>query len=197
MRKTLYTIIAGLLILTGCSTQSKTGDKEETPSSKTTSMQVTASTSAETPVKQQFTMPDTMPDDFDFMVSYGYGDVAKNVIDTYSGTVTKDLIMKGTATADLTFTSEERSKIYKMMKDIDIMGPKELSSENGCAQIPSNTDSWKVTANGHTASFSWTDESCTTTKDAKQLLQLRQDIQHIVALKEAYQALPETEGGYE
>lgn len=197
MRKTLYAIIAGLLILTGCSAQPKSVDKEVTASPKTATSQETPPAQTEAPVHHPIIMPDTMPEDFDFMVSYGYGDVTKNIIDTYSGTVTKDLIMKGSATADLTFTSEELKSIYNKMKEIDIMAEKDLTSEIGCSRIPSNTDTWKVTVNGESTSFSWTDANCTTNKEANQLLQLRQYIQHLVALKEAYQALPEAEGGYD
>lgn len=70
-------------------------------------------------------MPENMPDDFDFSITFGYD--KKNEINTYDGTVTKDLIMDGTATADITFTIEEKQKIYNMMREINITATKKLT----------------------------------------------------------------------
>lgn len=62
-------------------------------------------------------MPLEMPEDFNFVVRFGYGEVTKNEINTYEGIVTKDLISKGSATAELTFTDEEMKEIYNKMRD--------------------------------------------------------------------------------
>ena len=188
MNKVICTFIVIVFILTGCSTDSE-------PISDNTS--IPKETVKQETNKQPIIMPQTMPNDFNFKVSYGYGEVRKNVIDTYTGTVKKDLIAKGTATADLSFTSEELRIIYYKMKNINIMGEKQLIADSGCGRIPSNTDTWQVTVNGETATLTWTDNACSITKDAQQLLELRQYIQHIVALKESYKALPEAEGGYD
>lgn len=148
-------------------------------------------------VKLKTEMPLEMPTDFNFMVSFGYGEVTKNVIDTYVGTVTKDLIIKGSATAKIIFTTEELRDIYDKMKTIDIMGPKELSKKGVCFKTPSNEDLWKVTVGGETKTFSWTDQNCGITEDANQLLELRIYIQCMVEGLEAYKTLPEAEGGYD
>jgi len=58
-------------------------------------------------IEQQNLMPQEMPEDFDFMVRFGYGEVTKNEINTYQDTVTKDLVVKGTATADIAFTMDD------------------------------------------------------------------------------------------
>ncbi len=153
---------------------------------------------AETDSKESNSMPKEMPDMFDFIVRFGYGDVNKNEINTYQDTVTKDLVTKGTATANITLTMEEMHSIYGKMREINIMGTKELAPANmNCSQVPYSEDSWKITINGETKTFTWSDENCETTDDAAQLLELRNFIQHIVAGKEAYKALPESEGGYD
>ncbi|WP_200961409.1 hypothetical protein [Paenibacillus sp. Soil522] len=103
--------------------------------------------------------------------------------------------MKGTAKADVSFSQDEMQNIYDKMREINIMGINEFSQQGGCSQTPSNTDSWKITINGETKTFSWTDQDCSVSNDEKQLLDLRTYIQQIVNGKDAYKALPEAEGG--
>lgn len=146
---------------------------------------------------QKIQMPEDMPEDFRFSVSFGYGEVNKNEINTYNGTVTKDLITKGTATAALSFSKEELQSIYGEMKDIAILDEKQFPQKGNCSQTPSSTDSWKITVSGETKTLSWTNEYCDMTKDATDLLELRSYIQQIVEEKDAYKALPAAEGGYD
>lgn len=143
-------------------------------------------------------MPKEMPSDFDFMVRYGYSEVNKNEINTFLDTATKDLVMNGTASAKIAFTTEEMRSIYEKMREINIMGTKNLKpAAIGCERTPYGEDSWEVSINGESKTFTWTEKYCELTKDAKQLLELRQFIHQIVAGKEAYQKLPEAEGGYD
>ncbi len=141
-------------------------------------------------------MPASMPSDFNFSVSYGYGDMTKNVIDSYEDTVTKDLIMNGAATANIALSDDEMREIYAKMREIDIMAAKKLPKKNGCFRTPSNEESWKVTINRETTTFIWTDEYCDMTEDANRLSELRRFIQGIVEDKEAYKALPAAVGAY-
>ncbi|MCM3627531.1 hypothetical protein M3194_09140 [Paenibacillus glycanilyticus] len=147
--------------------------------------------------EKEIQMPERMPEDFNFSVSFGYGDINKNEINTYNDTVTKDLITKGTATADLTFSDDELQTIYNKMKGINIMGEKQFPVQKSCSQTPSNIDSWKVTVNGETKSLAWTNEYCDMTKDAEQLKELRAYIWHLVESKDNYKALPAAVGGYD
>ncbi|GLX71050.1 hypothetical protein [Paenibacillus glycanilyticus] len=147
--------------------------------------------------KQAAQMPDEMPEDFGFSVSFGYGEVNKNEINTYNNTVTKDLITKGTATADLSFSKEELRAIYGKMKDLNILKAKQFPERGNCSQTPSNTDSWNVTVNGVSKTLEWTNEYCEMTQDAEQLKELRSYIQQIVEDKQSYKALPSAEGGYD
>lgn len=148
--------------------------------------------------REKVSLPEEMPADFAFHVRYGIGDPPKNEINTYNGTVTKDLIADGSVTADISFTQEELLAIYKQMQDLDIMGSKKLgpASKSG-TKIPFQQDIWKVTIDGTTKSFEWSDQYVTLTADARQLWELRNWINEIVEGKEAYQALPDVAGGYE
>ncbi|WP_435171403.1 hypothetical protein [Paenibacillus glycanilyticus] len=142
-------------------------------------------------------MPEDMPEDFRFSVSFGYGEDHKNEINTYNHTVTKDLVTKGTATTALSFSNDELQSIYGKMKEIAVLDEKQFPRKGNCSQTPSSTDSWKITVNGETKTLSWTNEYCDMTKDAKDLLELRSYIQKIVEGKDAYKALPAAEGGYD
>ncbi|WP_201003456.1 hypothetical protein [Paenibacillus glycanilyticus] len=142
-------------------------------------------------------LPEEMPEDFRFSISFGYGEDHKNEINTYNGTITKDLVTKGTASAALTFSNDELKTIYGKMKDIAILDEKQFPQKGNCSQTPSSTDSWKITVNGETKILSWTNEYCDMTKDANDLLELRSYIQKIVEEKDAYKALPAAEGGYD
>jgi hypothetical protein len=147
------------------------------------------------PVNQ---MPEEMPVDFDFLVSYGYGEVNKNEINTYKDSVTKDLIMNGTAAAGIAFSGDEMRSIYDRMREMNIMGSLELVPATlSCSAIPYQEDNWQITADGVTRNLTWSDENCELTDDANQLLELRNFIKDIVAGKDAYKALPESEGGYD
>ncbi|SFS77395.1 hypothetical protein SAMN05428962_2782 [Paenibacillus sp. BC26] len=150
---------------------------------------------------QQNKMPNEMPDDFNFLVRFGLGESRKNEINTYNNTVTKDLIIHGTATAKVAFTMEEKRNIYEKMREINIMGTKELipslPTDQSCDKTPYNEDSWQISVNGETKTLVWSDKNCEVTIDAKQLLELRTIIRKLVIVKEAYKELPEAEGGYD
>jgi hypothetical protein len=188
--KQLYAILFILLWMTGCSAEKDT-DKD---------VEAGMTIEQQTPIKvnEANKMPKDMPGKFDFMVRFGYGEVNKNEINTFQGTVTKDLIMNGTASAKITFTLEEKRSIYVKMREINIMGAKVLMPASvGCEAVPYSEDSWEINVNGETKIFAWTDKHCEITDDAKQMLELRNFIQHIVADKEEYKKLPESEGGYD
>ncbi len=143
-------------------------------------------------------MPENMPDDFDFSIKFGFD--KKNEINTYDGTVTKDLIMDGTATATITFIHEEKQNIYDRMKEINITETKKLTpklTDRTCFQEPHEDDEWKITINGETYKHSISGEYCHPTDDAKELIELRNEIFRMVEGKKAYQDLPEARGGYD
>lgn len=183
MKRGLLYLLIAMTFLAGCSQDSDLDKGSAAPSAEM--------------ANQEAGMPADMPDDFNFVVRFGYGDVTKNEINTFQGTVTKDLITKGTATAHLKFTPNEMREIYGKMREINIIAPKKFATSRNCSQSPSNEDEWTVTVDGKTESFSWTDRNCELSDDAIALLELRNFIQSIVNAKEAYQALPAAEGGYD
>lgn len=178
MKRLLILLFTILFVITGC--QLKPKDKEG--------------------LVQQYAlkMPENMPEDFDFSITFGYGEINKNEINTYEDTVTKDLIVNGTATTNIAFDLEEKRQIYDKMKELNVMGIQDLMPVNqSCARTPYNEDVWRITVDGNLKIISWSDKNCDITNDANRLLELRKFIQHMVEQKDAYQALPAAEGGYD
>lgn len=62
-------------------------------------------------MNQQNKMPETMPADFAFSIKFGI--TSKNEINTFTGTVTKDLVAKGTATTTIAFTKKKWKRFMK------------------------------------------------------------------------------------
>lgn len=143
-------------------------------------------------------MPEAKPEPFNFSVSFGYGTVNKNEINTFNNTVTKDLVMNGTATANLTLTTEEMNDIYDVMREIDVLRELDLdNSDSNCSSTPVNEDHWEIQVDGEQRTFDWSSERCEMTDDANKLKELRNYIFDIVQDKKEYKELPEAAGGYD
>ncbi|WP_342573012.1 hypothetical protein MHH37_11230 [Solibacillus sp. FSL K6-1781] len=144
-------------------------------------------------------IPEDMPDDFNFSIQFGVQ--KKNEINTFDGTVTKDLIADGTATTELILTEEEMQNVFKKMKEINIAETKEFTPRSlfgtVCMKQPYGEDEWKVTINGETITHLISGEYCEPTNDAKQLIELRNYVFNLIKSKSEYKSLPESLGGYE
>ncbi|WP_138752326.1 hypothetical protein [Paenibacillus sinopodophylli] len=186
MKRMSFYLFVFLFIIAGCSNENAGNTLVEMEQAGTET------------VKHTIKMPKEMPSTFKFMVRFGYGTVNKNEINTFQGTITKDLIANGTATMPMKFTKEELRIIYNKMKEINIMDEKELEpAKQSCQRSPYNEDIWEININGETKTLIWTDKYCAGTTDTQQLLELRQFVQQMVEGKEEYKKMPESEGGYE
>ncbi|HIW31821.1 MAG TPA: hypothetical protein IAA29_03450 [Candidatus Paenibacillus intestinavium] len=123
-------------------------------------------------------MPEQVPDDFAFSVQFGIN--SKNVIDTYTSTVIKDLIIDGIAETNFSFTDEELYLIYEVMKSHNVLGTKDFNSNSQCNVIPYSEDTWKISIDGEERSYYWSGQFCELTEDAKHFLELRKFIWDIV-----------------
>ena len=141
-------------------------------------------------------MAEVMPEDFAFSVRFGI--TGKNEINTFTHTVTKDLVTQGTAQADLTFTDSEMADIYARLREINLL--RELNLEpvrQGCGQTPYDEEHWQIRLGGQELAFDWSEENCEVAEDAKRLKEVRNYIFELVKNKPAYLKLPEAEGGYD
>ncbi|MDN3451699.1 hypothetical protein QMA09_15985 [Planococcus sp. APC 3906] len=144
-------------------------------------------------------MPEEMPNDFNFSLQYGIQ--KKNEINTFEGKLTKDLIADGVATADLILTEDEMEEIYERMREIKITETKDFTPGpiNGeiCTQEPHEEDEWHIVINGETLTHSISGSFCEPTDDAKQFIELRNEVVNEIKSKVAYKSLPEPRGGCE
>lgn len=98
-------------------------------------------------LNQQNKMPETMPADFAFSIKFGI--TSKNEINTFTGTVTKDLVAKGTATSMISFTKEEMELFYAKIREFNVLEPKRLIPKVKKGEItPYSEDYWKIRLNG-------------------------------------------------
>ena len=138
--------------------------------------------------------PPVMPADFEFSLTYGtYG---KQKVDTFNDTIIKDLVIDGTIEAKISLTVEEKNFIYDEMLKINIMGDLAIDRELQCAIEPPSFTFWHIQMNGETKEFSYTN-FCEYNGDAKNLMNLENLIHKLVAAKEEYQELPDSNGWYE
>ncbi|WP_404458264.1 hypothetical protein [Sutcliffiella horikoshii] len=135
-----------------------------------------------------------MPTDFEFSLTYGtYG---KQKVDTFHDMVIKDLVIYGTIEVEIPLTVEEKNLIYNEMLKLNIMGDWTIDRELQCAAEPSSFTSWHIQMNGETKEFSYGD-FCEYPEDVRRLIDLEDFIHDLVAAKEEYQELPDSNGWYE
>lgn len=149
-----------------------------------------------TPPETVVLMPEIMPEDFAFSVRFGI--TGKNEINTFDDTVTKDLVIHGTATANLVLTEREMADIYARLRQINVTGEMKLETgRKGCTQTPYDEEHWRIRLNGEERTLEWSEENCEVTEDAKKLKEIRSYIFELVQHKDEYRELPEAEGGYD
>lgn len=136
-----------------------------------------------------------MPEDFNFVVKYGVG--AKNAIDTYQGTFTKDLIAAGTATAKIKFTGEEMLIIHNKMDKADLFSyPENFAPSSDVLSQPHQTYYLKVQMGGKVKEIFWKDQHISQTMEAVRLRNLIGEIVDLIERKEEFKNMPEPEGAY-
>lgn len=144
-------------------------------------------------VKADYYMPKTMPVDFAFKITFGYD--VKYEINTFTNTITKDILQDEEASVTFAFTQEEMEAIYKKMKQLNIIGNKKISPSPFLIKIgeqPITIEYWEVRLDSH--SFQLDNKEYAnnrTTKDAHKLLELRQWIFEIVKQKDEFKKLPD------
>ncbi|MDG5786185.1 hypothetical protein QA612_01690 [Evansella sp. AB-P1] len=139
-------------------------------------------------------LPKEMPEDFDFVLKYGYE--ARNIINTYENTYTKNMIMDEDITIGMSLSNEEREWIYEKMVNADILNSAENASEIQCAD-PHEKNELTLTLDGEAYEREWITSYCQSRPDNK-LKKLTEAIhREMIMMKEEYKELPEPTGAYE
>lgn len=138
-------------------------------------------------------------DNFAFIFKYGVG--AKNELNTYNGTFTKDMIVDPPITIQLSLSEEELKSIHGYIAKMSVLGFLDYPSNynyptSGTVVTPYSTYYLKATANGFMKEIQWEDRNLSNETPFRELRGLAEYIQDIITNKPEYKKLPEPKGGY-
>ena len=148
------------------------------------------------------TPPDVKPPDFNLIFKYGYGFPNKNVLNTFEGTYTKDMIVDPSITVNMSLSEEEMDRIYQKMLEIDFFDyPDEFSVSVPAGELVTMEDPYmgyyfKVEYNTKIKELWWEDNITNKDEKADKLRALIQRIRNIIEAKEEYYKLPAPRGAY-
>jgi hypothetical protein len=162
-------------------------------------------TAAPIPTTTLAYLPLTMPANFAFTAAYGVG--ANNLIDTFDGTFTKDVIAapKPNPTTSLRLTSKEMAALYDDLVDIGILDypsdfhpDAEQEAKTGVHQWmdPHPTYVLRVRAAGCDKYIFWEDGSGSVAPKATALRHWFDRLKQMIEAKPEYKAMPPTERAY-
>ena len=145
-------------------------------------------------------LPGQTVTDFDFIFRYGI--TAKNELNTFEDTYTKDMILEPSITVNMSLTAEEKAEIYQKMVEIDFWSyPDRFSVKVKPGEIVSSVTPYpsyyfKVTRDSEIKELWWDDNIGNPDGRASKLRELIQLIENIIRSKDEYKNLPEPKGGY-
>lgn len=137
--------------------------------------------------------------DFKFYFVYGVG---ANILDTFNGTFTKDMVMDPPITVNLSLSEEAMKNIYQKMLDINFFNYPEVFSipiKEGEAigmVTPYSSYYFLVNYNGQIKRLSWQDSITNENEQATKLHELINLIINYIESTLQYQSLPPPNGGY-
>lgn len=138
--------------------------------------------------------PEVMPEDFNFRLDYDT--YSKQVIDTFTDTVVKDLVVDGQIETTISLSDDEMQNIYEEMVELNVLAELDLNRDRNCLSEPESISIWSIQMNDELVGYYYSgycDESST----VKKFRELEKFVQEIVYAKEEYKALPPARGYYE
>ena len=146
--------------------------------------------------------PPAAQSDFNLIFRYGVG--AKNELNTFEGTYTRDMISDPSITVPLSLTEEEQDRIYKKMVEIDFFDyPEKFSltvapGESVGMVTPYMSYYFRVEYDSRIKEVRWEDEIININENEKadKLRGLIKLITDIIESREEYKQLPEPTSGY-
>jgi len=142
----------------------------------------------------------TDPRDRHFNMSLKYGVNARNELNTFTDTFTKDLVLDGTATTKLVLSAPELDTLEAMFLTIDIFSyPDTFVAQHGDTDgvvTPHTTYVLKLTRDERQKVLYWEDALISTDPRATALRSVFDFVRTLVEGKEEYQSLPPARGGY-
>ena len=165
----------------------------------------TTSTDVTTTSTTLASMTESAPADFGFVAAYGV--MGRNVVDTFAGTFTKDLVSAGQATTELRLSDEEMQSLYRDLAEMQakwqlFATPFSVDAdyENTGTSLfvhPSATYrlEWQL-GEFRSVPIIWDDNNLSFEPKAVALRGWFSKLRRMIEAKPEYQALPPAEGGY-
>jgi hypothetical protein len=146
-------------------------------------------------VSLQNTGPSSQENDFNLLFRHGVG--AKNELNTFEGTYTKDMVLDPPITISLILSEEELEQIHQKMIEIDFFNyPEDFPPRLGFLVTPCTNYFIKVEHGSIVKEINWNENSMLESNIQGNLWQLVGCIMDIVEQKPEYKALPPARGGY-
>jgi len=137
-----------------------------------------------------------------FNLIFKYGVTAKNELDTFKGTYTKDMVTDPSITIGLRLSEEEMNSIYQKMLEIDFFSYPEAfkatvpSGELTGMVTPFSSYYFTVEYDSQVKKLQWEDNVTNPDEKASKLRELIKLIKSIIESREEYKKLPEPKSGY-
>lgn len=133
--------------------------------------------------------------EFNFMLKYGVG--AKNIINTYDDTYTKDMIKDSSITIKLVLSPAELDSIFKAFNKIDVFSyPDFFNPYSPGRKDPFTTYRLYIQIGERKKTILWGDYLFSTVPEAVELRKVFRMIIEMVESKDEVKDLPRASGGY-
>jgi hypothetical protein len=130
-------------------------------------------------------------------VIFKYGVGARNELNTFEGTYTKDLILDNTATTRMILSQEELSQIRQKITEIDLFSFPDSFPLNPSGFVIPQIDYYIKVQNGtQIKEITWSNNSLMDSSIQNSLDQLVSFLRNMIEQKPEYKALPPARGGY-
>ena len=146
------------------------------------------------------------PGESNFNFVFRYGIMAKNILDTFQGTYSKDMVRDPNIVVYLSLSEDEMDRIYEKMVEVDFFNYPDRFSVSVPPGVPSGIRTpyssyyFKVEQNSSIKELWWNDEifyKDYTDEKADRLRELIKLIRDIVESKEEFRELPEPTSAYQ
>ena len=130
------------------------------------------------------------PESAGFNLEFKYGITARNVLDTFEGTYTKDMVIDPPITVELSLSAAEKEMIYEKIVEIDFFSyPDEFSVDvpPGAMTVkvtPYSSYYFRVAYNSQVKELRWDDKITHPDEKADRLRELITVIRNIIESKE-------------
>jgi len=189
-------LIFALQFLCACNTDTSqtTGRSDATAAETTLGMHL----QVEPMVPEVIVIPDTMPDDFAVYFEFWINPDQKNFLETYSGGIQKDLVLKGTQHSEFGAERRDLEAIYARMQELSIFDLSGNIISDSVQVTPNEIFLIRYRIDGH--EYQVSGDGTTELLDSaegRNLLAIMEYLRNYMINTAEYKALPAAEGGYD